>query len=65
MKTTETVNAIRDASLVAYFILKRTLDRDTELLKNRFLFDAYFHYSLTCKHLGKRNSCFLSEQVNL
>lgn len=32
MKTTETVNAIRDASLVAYFILKRTLDRDTELL---------------------------------
>ena len=32
MKTTENVNTIRDASLVAYFILKRTLEQDVKLL---------------------------------
>ena len=38
MKTTETVNAIRDASLVAFFIVKRTLEHDAKLL-NEYLND--------------------------
>lgn len=32
MKTTESVKAIREASLATFFILKRTLEQDTKLL---------------------------------